>query len=314
MAGPALVLDTQLELPVDGPFDLLNTLRPLVRGYGDRTIRISPRRAIWVTRTMDGPATLRLDLVGERIVAEAFGPGADVVLSRAGRLVGIAPGMTGVRDLVGHADPRIDRLARRLAGVRLTRTESVLDALVPAILEQKVTGFEARRAWQGLVRAYGEPAPGPPALVAGLRVAPDPRVLAALPYYAYHRFGVEQRRADVIRRVAAVAERLERIVDLPLPEAESRLRAIPGIGPWTAAEVTVRALGDPDAVSVGDFHLPGLVVYALSGESDGDDARMLELLEPYHGQRALVVRCLELGGSLRGRRAPRMSPRDISTI
>jgi 3-methyladenine DNA glycosylase/8-oxoguanine DNA glycosylase len=219
-----------------------------------------------------------------------------------------------VRDLIGHADPRLDRLARRLAGVRLTRTEAVLDALVPAILEQKVTGFEARRAWQGLVRAYGTPAPGPPALVAGMRVAPDPRVLASLPYYAFHRFGIEQRRADVIRRVTAEADRLERIVELPLPEATARLLRIPGVGPWTAAEVTVRALGDPDAVSVGDFHLPGIVVYALTGEPNGDDARMLELLEPFRGRRALVVRCIELGGPFRPRRGPRMSPRSIAAI
>ena len=96
-------------------------------------------------------------------------------------------------------------------------------------------------------------------------------------------------------------------MDLPLPEAYARLLAVPGIGPWTAAEVAVRALGDDDAVSVGDFHIPNLVAWALAGERRGDDARMLELLEPYRGRRALVVRLLELGGP--GAAAPRPAAR-----
>jgi 3-methyladenine DNA glycosylase/8-oxoguanine DNA glycosylase len=87
--------------------------------------------------------------------------------------------------------------------------------------------------------------------------------------------------------------------------AAARLRAYPGIGPWTAAEVTLRALGDPDAVSVGDFHLPNVVAFALAGEPRGDDARMLELLEPWRGHRARVVRLLEASGI----EAPKFGPR-----
>ena len=148
----------------------------------------------------------------------------------------------------------VSELARRFPGVRLTRTEAVIEALVPAILEQKVTGEEARRAWRSLiarVRRTGARAgdlPPAPATAAG--------ALAALPYYAFHPFGVERRRAELIRRVAARAAWFEAIVAMPLPEAYARMTALPGIGPWTAAEVAVRALGDPDAVSVGDFHLP----------------------------------------------------------
>jgi 3-methyladenine DNA glycosylase/8-oxoguanine DNA glycosylase len=202
---------------------------------------------------------------------------------------------------VGH--PLIARLARRSPGIRIPRSGAVLESLLPAILEQKVTGQEARRAWLGLVRAYGEPAPGP--VEWRLRLPPSASALAALPYYDYHPFGVERRRADLIRRVAARAGWFEAIIDLPLPDAYGRLTAVPGIGPWTAAEVAVRALGDPDAVSVGDYHLPNLVAFALAGEPRGDDARMLELLEPYRGQRARVVRLLELSGI----RAPRYGPR-----
>ena len=193
--------------------------------------------------------------------------------------------------------------------MRLTRTEAVLESLIPAILEQKVTGDEARRAWRALIRTHGETAPGPAAF--RLRLPPPPEAIARLPYYAFHPFGVERRRADLIRRVASRPAWFEGIVDLPIADAYARLTAVPGIGPWTAAEVAVRALGDPDAVSVGDFHLPNLVAYALAGEPRADDARMLDLLEPWRGQRAWVIRLLELSGIRAPRYGPRLTPRRI---
>jgi len=144
-----------------------------------------------------------------------------------------------------------------------------------------------------------------------MRLPPAPATLAGLPYYTFHPLGVERRRADLIRRVAARAAWFEAIVDLPLPAAYARLTAIPGIGPWTAGEVAVRALGDVDAVSVGDFHLPNLVSYALAGEPRATDARMLELLEPYRGHRAIVIRLLELSGIQAPRYGPRLAFRSI---
>jgi 3-methyladenine DNA glycosylase/8-oxoguanine DNA glycosylase len=118
----------------------------------------------------------------------------------------------------------------------------------------------------------------------------------------------------LIRAVASRASVFERLVNLPLGEAYARLLAVPGIGPWTAAEVGVRALGDIDAVSIGDFHLPHLVAWALAGEPRATDARMLELLEPYRGRRALVVRLLELSGVRAPRYGPRLAPRRIEAI
>ena len=143
---------------------------------------------------------------------------------------------------------------------------------------------------------------------------PRPGDLGRFPYFGYHPFGIERRRAELIRRVAARAPWFEAVADLPFAEGYARLRAVPGIGPWTAAEVGVRALGDPDAVSVGDFHLPNLVAFALAGEARGDDARMLELLEPYRGQRARVVRLLELSGIRAPRYGPRLSTRGIEDL
>jgi 3-methyladenine DNA glycosylase/8-oxoguanine DNA glycosylase len=210
----------------------------------------------------------------------------------------------------GH--PLIARLARRDTGIRIPRTLAVVESLVPAILEQKVTSDEAHRATIGLIRVHGEAAPGPAEW--RLRLPPTPKTLAALPYYAYHPFGIERRRAELIRGIASRASWFEAIVDLPLADAYARLMAVPGIGPWTAAEVGVRALGDADAVSVGDFHLPNLVAYALAGEPRGNDARMLELLEPYRGQRARVMRLLELSGIRPPRYGPRLAPRRIESF
>jgi endonuclease III len=302
------------ELSLDGPFDLPGTLGPLVRGRGDRTIRVASNEAWWATRTALGPATLHLSVTPTTLSATGWGPGAELVVERAGRLVGVEPRRQPTGALASVGDGRIAALARRRPGVMTVRTEAVFDALLPAILEQKVTGSEAHRVWRSLVRAYGEPAPGPAGSALGLRLAPAPATLAGLPYYTYHPLGLERRRADLIRAIAARATWFEAIVSLPLPEAYARLLTVPGIGPWTAAEVAVRALGDDDAVSVGDFHIPNLVAWALAGERRGDDARMLELLEPYRGRRALVVRLLELGGLGAPRRGPRLAPRRIEAI
>lgn len=302
-----------LELPF--ALQLVPTLRLLVRGSTDPTARLSAQRFLWTSRTPDGPGTIRVDLEpgGARIAAEAWGPGSE-------RLLGGLPRLLGLDDDRSVFDPTQHRLVReldrRLAGMRIGATGAVLESLVPAILEQKVTGTEAVRAIRGLIARYGEDAPGP----LGLRLPPEPSTLARLPYYAYHPFGVEQRRADTIRRAAAHAAALERTVGGPVDAAYARLTAIPGIGPWTAAEVAARALGDPDAVSIGDFHLPNLVSWTLAGEARADDARMLELLEPWAprdgrpGQRGRVIRLLEASGMSAPRRGPRMAPRSIADI
>jgi 3-methyladenine DNA glycosylase/8-oxoguanine DNA glycosylase len=294
--------------PIRYPLDLRLTLAPLRRGPYDPTIRLSPGRVWRTTRTADGPASVGLVHGGDQLRAEAWGPGADRLLADIPRLLGLDDDPAPIPS--GH--PLIARLVRHDTGIRIPRTLAVVESLVPAILEQKVTSDEAHRATIGLIRVHGEAAPGPAEW--RLRLPPTPKTLAALPYYAYHPFGIERRRAELIRRIASRASWFEAIVDLPLPDAYARLTAVPGIGPWTAAEVGVRALGDPDAVSVGDFHLPNLVAYALAGEPRGNDARMLELLEPYRGQRARVMRLLELSGIRPPRYGPRLAPRRIESF
>ncbi|HEY8799906.1 MAG TPA: hypothetical protein VIM20_04855 [Candidatus Limnocylindrales bacterium] len=294
-------------LTLDAPLDLRRTLAVHLRGSGDPTMRLAAGHVIRATRTADGPATVELVVRGDQLAAEAWGPGADRLLSAVPALVGLDDDRTGF--VAGH-HRLVAELDRRHHGVRLGRTGAVLESLIPAILEQKVTGTEAWRGLRGLVRRWGEPAPGP----FGLRLLPSAGVVAAIPYHELHPIGIERRRADLIRRVAARADRFEEIVTMPREDAYRRLRAMPGIGPWTAAEVALRTLGDADAVSVGDFHLPNLVAFSLAGEIRGDDPRMLELLEPWRGHRARVVRLLELGGLRPPAFGPRFAPRSIAAI
>jgi 3-methyladenine DNA glycosylase/8-oxoguanine DNA glycosylase len=257
-------------------------------------------------RTADGPATLRLAPAGESWRVTAWGPGAERAAVQAPRLLGSED------DPAALELPRgpLRELARRLPGLRLGRSDAVLAALMPAIIEQKVTGPQAQRAYRSLVLRFGEPAPGP----ARLHLPPAAAVLAALPYFELHPLGLEQRRATTLIRAARKADRLEAAVGLPSAEAMACLRSVPGVGAWTAAETARAAFGDPDAVSTGDFHLPDLVCWALAGEPRGDDARMLELLEPFRGQRARLVRLLEVSGIVPPRYGPRMPTRSIERL
>ncbi len=299
------------------PIDLPSVAGLHFRGRGDPTGRVSSRSLVRATRTPDGPATLLAEVQGMRVEAESWGPGAD-------RLLEALPAFLGLDDDPTGFDPSLHRvvadLAHRHPHLRIGWTGAIFESLLPAILEQKVTGGEAVTAMRGLIEGHGEPAPGPIAATHRLRLQPSPDALAALPYYVFHPLGVEQRRADVIRRAAREAKRLERLTDLPgtrLEVGESAaavLRAIPGIGVWTAAEATLRALGDPDAVSVNDFHLKNLVAYALAREPRGTDERMLELLEPWRGHRARVVRLLELSGITAPRYGPRYAAPDRRTM
>lgn len=260
----------------------------------------------WATRTPDGPATLSLHRADGALVATGYGPGRGWVLDRADAVAGLRDDVTGFQQLAA-AHPLVARLAGTYRGMRLPATGRLFPRLLRAIFEQKVTGKEAYRAYAATVRQFRQPAPGP---VRSLLLPPDPADVAATPYWVFHPFGVEQRRAETLRRAAAAAARLERCADAV--EATTRMVAIPGIGAWTAAEVVRTVYGDPDAVSVGDFHIPNTVAWALAGEARGDDARMLQLLAPFQGHRGRVCTLLELAGIGAPRYGPRMPVRSFA--
>jgi 3-methyladenine DNA glycosylase/8-oxoguanine DNA glycosylase len=295
------------------PVDLVRTLRPLCHGAGDPVARFVAGTFWWGCRTPQGPGTLALSAAGGQLHARAWGPGADWLVAMAPDLLGAGDDWS---DLDVSSHPVLRQVRRERPGVRLPRTGRVLDSLVPACLEQRVTGQEAFRAWRLLTYAYGEPAPGPAEPRVWLPA--EPVRLLEVPGWDWHRFGVDAKRHRAVRAVATVAGRLEECVGLAASQgfaaARQRLALVPGVGPWTIAETTVRALGDPDAVSVGDFHLSNIVGFALTGAPRTDDATMLELLEPWAGQRARVIRLILLSGLTPPKYGPRFSPNDMSRI
>jgi 3-methyladenine DNA glycosylase/8-oxoguanine DNA glycosylase len=283
------------------PVDLRMTLGPLGRG-GQSPTMLWDQHGVWLTsRTVAGPATLLLTTVRGEVRATAWGSGAEQAIAAVPELLGDGDDWTGL-DVSANDFLRAAR--RRAAGLRLLRTGHVLDAVIAAIIEQKVTSVEAWRAWRQLVTRYGESAPGP--APARMRVIPSPQGWRAIPSWAWHRAGVDPRRSAAAVAAARVASGLERTLGLGRggPEVLARLQSVPGIGPWTAAEASQRAHGDPDSVSVGDYHLPAIVGWALIGKPVDDDG-MLELLEPWRGHRQRVMRLIGASGF----RAPRFGPR-----
>jgi 3-methyladenine DNA glycosylase/8-oxoguanine DNA glycosylase len=288
---------TRRTIPLPFALDLRRSLRAVRLGKHDPTVNLVRDNMLRATRTPEGPATLRVEHLGDRLDVEAWGDGAEWALTMAPSALGLLDDRAGF----DPSHPVVADLHRHADGLRLPRTERVLEALVPAILSQMVTGFEAKRSYRQLVERWGEPAPGP----GGLRLPPAPEVVAELGYYELHVLGVEKKRADTLKRACAHAARLEAAGELSTADLRARLEAIPGIGVWTSAEVARLAHGDADAVSVGDLHLKNLVAFALAGEPRGTDDRMLELLEPFAGHRGRVCLLIESAGVS----APRYGPK-----
>ncbi len=291
------------------PVDLRGTLAPLARGTGDPAHRFLAGRFWWACATPEGDGTLALSARGKLVSAAAWGAGAGWLLERVPALLGAGDDWSAV-DV--RAYPALHRVLRTSPGLRLCATGLIFDALVPAVLEQKVTGHEARRSWRALLRWYGSPAPGPTPVP--MRVPPSAAVLREVTTWDWHRMGVDHKRSSTIRAAASIAARLEECVAMSPAEALARLRYVPGVGEWTAAETAQRAIGHPDAVSVGDFHIKNWVVHALTGRARGTDAEMVELLAPWAGHRQRVVRLIELSGQGAPRFGPRFAPNDIRAI
>jgi endonuclease III len=293
------------------PVDVAATLAPLCRGTGDPAHRFDDAgRFWWCCRTPEGAGTLTVSGTNGLVSAAAWGDGADWLLAQLPALLGDGDDWTGL-DL--SAAPLLSEVLRRRPGLRLPRTGLVLDSLVPAVLEQRVTGDEARRSWRMLLHRFGAPAPGP-AGAAGMRLPPDARTLLDIPGWEWHRLGVDLQRQRAVRAAATVAERLEECAALPVDPAVARLRSLPGIGAWTAAETVQRAMGAADVVSVGDYHIPSLVVFAITGRPRGSDEEMLAALEPWVGSRQRVVRLIEISPVRKPRFGPRFAPLDIRRL
>ncbi len=308
----------------ENPLDLPATLRPLQVGRYDPCMRIFAAdrphhggRAVMAFRTPLGPVTVlveqELDPDSEprllpglrpcgRVHASAWGPGSEWALTRLEDLVGLSDDPSDFQP----EHPLVRRIHRHRIGVRLAKTHRVADLLAPCILHQLVTGRDAMQAWTRVVHRCAEPAPGP----FELSLPPSMPALVALSLGKYVESGVLAKQAAAVKAMARVADRLDETAEMDAPDAYRRLVSVRGIGPWTAASVMLAGMGFADAVAVGDFHLPNHVGWALAREERGDDARMLELLEPFRPHRGRVVRLLMSAGFKAPKRGPRHPARD----
>ena len=175
MAGSG-ELDSALarDVPLEASLDLRAAFGPLARGSGDPTIRVAVGAAIRASVTPEGPGAIEIRVDGAALRARAWGPGAAWLLDGLPAALGLDDDDTGF-DPSPH--PVVARLARKLGRPRLGRTGAVWEALLPAMLEQRITGTEAWRNYRRLVKAHGEPAPGP----IGLLLPPTPAMVARLP-------------------------------------------------------------------------------------------------------------------------------------
>jgi 3-methyladenine DNA glycosylase/8-oxoguanine DNA glycosylase len=288
----------------DWPCSVVGALFPHRRGAGDPTFTIDEDRTVWRgIRTPEGPTTLSVRSRPREgdVHAKAWGPGAGWVLDSLPALLGAEDDWSGFEP----RHPVLEEVRRHHPHVRIGRTGLVMEALVPAIIEQKVTGKEAFGGFRALVHRFGERAPGP-GRDRRLWVQPAPDTLRTIPSWEWLRMHVDPARSRAVVTVARVAESLERTTRVSPGEADRRLRSIPGIGVWTSAEVRQRAFGDPDAVSFGDYHVAKDVGWALTGTPFTDE-QLEDYLEPWRPQRGRVPMLVAVGGLRRPRHGPRMS-------
>jgi 3-methyladenine DNA glycosylase/8-oxoguanine DNA glycosylase len=268
-----------------------HTLAPLRRGPGDPCFRIPGDGTIWRTSLLpSGPVTARVSRTAvDAAHCEAWGSGAQEFLERLPALLGSDDDASDF----APTHPTVAAAYSRVPHLRLGRTGQVLEALIPAIIEQRVPGADAFRSWRVLVTKYGTPAPGP--APAGMRVPPSAEVWRTIPSWEFHRANVDPRRAQTVVTCARRADSLERLATRPAAQAREALTSLPGVGEWTAAETVQRAFGDADAVSVGDYHISKMIGWTLVGHPVDDDG-MLELLDPMRPHRHRVVCVLYASG------------------
>jgi 3-methyladenine DNA glycosylase/8-oxoguanine DNA glycosylase len=283
-----------------GPAAPAMTLSPQRRGPGDPCYQLVDG-AIWRTcLTPSGPVTARIvKSAPDTVDCEAWGDGAAEFVERLPALLGLLDDATGF----APQEPTIAAAHRRVPQLRLGRTDRVMEALVPAVLEQRVTGKDAFRAWRLLVTKFGTPAPGP--APQRMRVPPPAEVWCRIPSWEFHLANVDPGRARTVVGCAQRAASIERLSTRAPEDARPALMSLPGVGVWTAAEVAQRAWGDADALSVGDYHLSNVVGSTLLGHRIDDD-EMLDLLEPLRPHRYRATRLLEVSGLARN---PRFGPR-----
>jgi 3-methyladenine DNA glycosylase/8-oxoguanine DNA glycosylase len=295
--------DLVIRLPAPTPYDLRRSLSVLRMGPFDPGMRLGEDIVQLAMSTPDGDVALEARRAEHDVEVRQWGPGAEWLSSRVAALLGFDDAPEGFQP----SERTVRRLWRRFAGMRLPRLPRMFSRVVQVVLLQLVTSGEGYRAWGRLVKRLGTPAPGP----LELRVPPSAEVLASTPAYVLQADGVLARQARTVVRVARRADRIEEAAEAGPEPLAARLGSIPGVGPWSVQYVLGSGLGFPDALLLGDYNLPNTAAWVLAGEERGDDARLVELLEPFRGHRFRVVRLLWSSGVRAPRRGPRRPPRDL---
>ncbi len=246
-----------LKLPVRAPFDAASLFSFLeeralpgveaIRGHTySRTVERGGRAGIVIVSHETGRDFLQLSL--------NFSPGPDLLdlVRRAGRIFDVDADPLAIGDVLSR-DPLLAPLVAARPGLRVPGAWDPFEIAVRAILGQQVSVRGARTLAGRLVAAFGRPLPGEGA--DGLtHLFPPPRVLAAADLSG---IGVPRARGIAIRALALAVhtKKLELSAPRGLDDLEQRLCALPGIGPWTAQYVALRAFGEPDAFPAGDLGL-----------------------------------------------------------
>lgn len=288
-------VQTRATLANNKPNSASLTFRAFRFGALDPAVHLGQGTVTMASCTPNGPAWTSVNDAGDI----AFGgPGAAVTEQRR-------PDPAGLRDEFVTLTPAHDtvaRLQREFGHVRVGSSADVYKAALTATLGQRITAAEAVNQWARLCRALGTPLDTPSGPLA---TPPHPELVAAMSPFQFHRFGIEESRARTLIGVAKVFARRGPHNSNPQAALRRLIAEVPRFGPWTRALVEAEALGNPDAVAVGDFHLKNVVAHALTGRPRGTDDEMVRTLAPYSGQRGRVLMWLSLAGVA----APKFGPR-----
>jgi AraC family transcriptional regulator, regulatory protein of adaptative response / DNA-3-methyladenine glycosylase II len=196
---------------------------------------------------------------------------------------------------LARRDPILAAIVRRRSGIRLPQLLDPFEGLTRAILGQQVSVAGASTMTDRLVGLFARPVPG--ARHTEFLAFPTAADVADAGADRLRAIGLTRARAATLastaRHVADGALDLERLRELPGEDAQSALVSLPGIGPWTASYVRMRALGDRDAFPAADLG----VVKALeaAGVERRSIATVAERWRPWRGYATL-----HLWASLRG--------------
>lgn len=258
------------------------TLGPIAMLPGDPTIQRGPMSFSRATITPEGPGVIHVTWGREagHVDVQTERDGGAWLLARAPGFIGAADDASGFTP----EDPVVRRLWSRFRGDRVGATGTVWHDLAWIITQQRIHRRDAAAQWRRLVQTFGEPCDE------GLLTPPDPDRLARTAPWSLRALGIDERRATALIAAARVAGRLHRLCDDDIDTAAAKLGSLPGVGTWTLACLRAFTWGDPDTVITGDSGIPSLIASTLVGEVRADDARMVELLEPYRPHRYRVLR------------------------